>query len=278
MPSKILAGMGSWTLLNKVENRIKQKIESVGKPLASWDLQINYGIKTGFNKAFIIDAEKRKELQKKCPKADEIIRPILLGKNIKRYNYQWEDKWIIFTRRGINIDEYPSIKDYLWAFYEDLKPRNNGELKGRKPGNYKWYEIQDNVAYYNDFDNAKIAWGNLALRGQFSLIDKGFYINAPSAFITTDNLYLLAVLNSRIADFYIKHLGVTRNGGYFEYKPMFIEQLPIPKVSETKQSEFNTIVRKLLLTSPNEREQIENKIEEMVSDVYGLSHQELQAL
>ncbi|MDB4926397.1 Eco57I restriction-modification methylase domain-containing protein, partial [Mucilaginibacter sp.] len=120
-----------WVILSEIEARIKSKIESTGTPLKNWDIQINYGIKTGFNEAFIIDQAKRDELLKNCPEAGEIIRPILLGKNIKRYQFNWYDKWIIFTRKGIDIDQYPAIKNYLHTFYDSLRPRNNNEPTGR---------------------------------------------------------------------------------------------------------------------------------------------------
>src|SRR5690606_208194 len=99
-----------WVILNEVEARIKEKIERIGVPLKEWDVQINYGIKTGFNEAFIIDADTREELLKKCPKADEIIRPILRGRDIKRYSAKFENKYIIFTRRGIDIKAYPHVE------------------------------------------------------------------------------------------------------------------------------------------------------------------------
>ena len=264
-------------ILSEIEARIKSKIESIGTPLKNWDIQINYGIKTGFNEAFIIDQAKRDELLKNCPEADEIIRPILSGKDIKRYQINWDNKWIIFTRKGIDIDQYPSIKEYLNSYYEKLRPRNNNEPTGRKPGPYKWFEIQDNVAYYKDFEKPKIAWGNLALNGQFSLVDAGYYINAPSSFIATDETYLVGILNSRLADFYIKQLGVTRNGGYFEYKPMFVEQLPIPAIPKDIQMQLVLLIEKLS-ASPSLKKQIEEEIDDVVFSLYNITLEEKQLI
>ncbi len=262
----------SWTVNTPAEAEIKGKVEQAGKPLKEWGIQINYGIKTGFNEAFIIDSKLRDDLVNKSPKNDEIIRPILLGKDIKRYSYNWDGKWVIFTRRGIEIDSYPFVKEYLYKFYERLKPRNNNETEGRKPGPYKWYEIQDNVAYYQSFTKPKIAWGNLALNAQFSLIKDEYYINAPSAFISSDSLSLLAILNSKLSDFYIKQLGVTRNGGYFEYKPMFIEQLPIPELTPKEDKALSNLAQSLINT-PSDKI-IENSINQVVYDLYDLSEEE----
>ena len=245
--------------------------------MKEWNVQINYGVKTGFNEAFIISSEKRSELIKKCPESDGIIRPILSGKNIKRYQFNWDEKWIIFTRKGIDIDKYPAIKDYLQPYYESLRPRNNNEISGRKPGPYKWFEIQDNVAYYKDFEKQKIAWGNLALNGQFAIVDAGYYINAPSAFIATDDVYLIAILNSKLADFYIQQLGVKRNGGYFEYKPMFVEQLPIPTIPMDIQKKLKSKVDELL-KEPTLKAQLENEIDEIVFSLYDITFEEKRAI
>ncbi|KRT17880.1 hypothetical protein ASU31_00880 [Pedobacter ginsenosidimutans] len=258
-----------------MEQQIKTKIEAIGTPLKEWDINIYRGILTGFNAAFIVDDKKKNELVAADPKSAEIIRPILSGKNIKRYQFSWENKWIIFTRRGINIDQYPAIKAHLQTDYDNLRPRNNNEPTGRKPGSYKWFEIQDNVAYFEDFDKQKIAWGNLALKGQFALVDEGYYINAPSSFIATDQIYLIAILNSQLADFYIKQLGVTRNGGYFEYKPMFVEQLPIPKISQNVADRLLVLIEKLK-EKPLLKIQTEIEINNIVNSLYDITEDERQ--
>lgn len=114
----------SWVILSPIEQSIKKKIEAVGTPLKDWDIQINYGIKTGCNEAFIISTEKRKEILDNCQTEDErkrtaeLIRPILRGRDIKRYGYEWAELWLIatFPSRHYNIDEYPAIKQYLLSF------------------------------------------------------------------------------------------------------------------------------------------------------------------
>nr|WP_181127800.1 TaqI-like C-terminal specificity domain-containing protein [Parapedobacter indicus] len=269
-----------WVILSPIEARIKEKIEAVGVPLKNWDIKIYRGILTGYNEAFIIDEDTKNKLIDASPKNAEIIRPILLGKNIKRYKFEWDNKWIIFTRKGIDISLYPAVEKYLFQYYEDLKPRNNGEIRGRKPGPYKWYEIQDNVAYFEEFEKLKIAWGNLALKSQFALIDEGYYINAPSPFIATNNLYLLAILNSQVADYYIKQLGVSRSGGYVEYKPMFVEQLPIPKISIDQQQAISSLVKRLIsnTTDIEEIHALESEIEARICNFYGLSQNEIQVI
>jgi adenine-specific DNA-methyltransferase len=123
----------------------------------------------------------------------------------------------------------------------------------------------------------KIGWGNLALKSQFSFIPADYIINAPSPFFVTENYYLLAVLNSTIADYYIKQLGVSRSGGYFEYKPMFVEQLPIPFIEEAEQKKFCDIVEKIIYEKANNREtsDLEYSLDQMIFDLYSLVEEEI---
>jgi len=255
--------------------QIKEKIERIGKPLRNWDIQINYGIKTGFNEAFIITGNQRKILIEQDPKSEEIIRPILRGRDIKRYGYDFADLWLINMHNGIKekgikplkIDDYPAIKKHLDLFYSELANRSD---QGDTPYNLR------NCAYTEEFFRQKIVWGNLNLEASYSMAPEGIFINAPCPMIVPANKYLLAILNSKLADYYIRNLGVTRNGGYFEYKPMFIEKLPVPIISIEKQGPFDEIVDKLLkkMGTTNYVYELENKIDDMVFKLYGLTSEE----
>ncbi|WP_318259599.1 TaqI-like C-terminal specificity domain-containing protein [Ruminococcus sp. YE282] len=159
-----------------------------------------------------------------------------------------------FPSRHYDIEEYPAVKNHLLSYgIERLEQTGNKyftdglEIKARKKTNNKWYETQDSISYWNDFSKQKIVWGNLCQAAQYTLVDKDYFINAPSPMIVPGNKYILAVLNSHLGDWYIRQLGVTRNGGYFEYKPMFVEQLPIPKIPEKEQAVFIDIVDKILM-------------------------------
>ena len=234
----------SWVILSPIEQSIKRKIEAVGTPLKDWDIQINYGIKTGCNEAFIIDEAKRAEILENCHDAaerkrtEQIIRPILRGRDIKRYAYEWAHLYIIatFPAFHLDIEDYPAVKKHLLSFGKERLEQtgkehivNGARVKARKKSNNKWFETQDTIGYWDDFNKPKIVWGNLSLNAAFAKAPAGMFINAPCVMITPFSDDLLAVLNSRLGDWYIRQLGVTRNGGYFEYKPMFVEQLPVPK-------------------------------------------------
>ena len=233
----------SWVILSPIEQSIKRKIEAVGTPLKDWDINIYRGVLTGYNEAFIISTEKRDEILANCQTEEErirtaeLIRPILRGRDIKRYGYDWADLYLIatFPSRHYDIEQYPAVKQHLLSFGKERLEQTgktysaNGEkVKARKKTNNKWFETQDSISYWEDFSKPKIVWGNLNLMASYALVKDDSFINAPSPMIVPASKYLLAMLNSKLVDYYIRRLGVTRNGGYFEYKPMFVEQLPVP--------------------------------------------------
>ncbi|GJG44537.1 hypothetical protein PRLR5067_01330 [Prevotella lacticifex] len=262
----------SWVILSPIEQSIKQKIEAVGVPLKDWDIQINYGIKTGCNEAFIINTEKRNEILDNCKdeaerkRTEELIRPILRGRDIKRYGYNWAGLWLINTHNGIkgkvppvDINNYPAIKAHLDKYWSKISKRAD---KGDTPYNLR------NCAYMEDFDKPKITWGNLNLKGSYSFAPEGMFINAPCPFIATNNTAILHILNSKIADYYIRSLGVTRNGGYFEYKPMFVDKIPIPRTNLEKLKTYPF--------QPNQQE--EKELTALIYKLYNLSKQEIDYL
>jgi len=275
----------SWVILSGIEQSIKQKIEANGIPLKDWDIHIYRGILTGFNEAFIIDGAKKDELIAADPKSAEIIRPILRGRDIKRYGYCFADLWLIstFPSKQYSIDDYPAVKNYLLSFgIERLEQTGkthtvNGEkIKSRKKTNNKWFETQDSISYWDDFSKQKIVWGNLCLSAQYAFVEANYFINAPSPMVVPGSKYLLAVLNSKLADWYIRQLGVTRNGGYFEYKPMFVEKLPIPQLSIEREAQYSTLVDEIYRLKASNKSSLEPEasLDDLVFELYTLSDEE----
>ena len=165
----------------------------------------------------------------------------------------------------VNINHYPAIKKHLDKHYEQLRIRTD---KGETPYNLR------NCAYMEDFFRPKIAWGNLNLKAAYTIVPEGVFLNAPCPIIVPADKYLLAVLNSKLADYFIRSLGVTRNGGYFEYKPMFIEQLPVPFISEETQVKFDELIaQKILLKDSKE---LDEEIEKLIYTIYELSIDEIK--
>ena len=279
----------SWVILSPIEQSIKKKIEAVGTPLKDWDINIYRGVLTGCNEAFIIDSDKREEILANCQTEDErqrtaeLIRPILRGRDIKRYGYDWANLWLIYipwhfpyqfddSIQGASEkaekafkEQYPAVYSHMLQYKEPLSKRNKAETGIR----YEWYAMQRwGAKYWEDFFKPKITWGNLNLEGTYSYAPEGMFINAPSPFIATTNIAILHILNSTIADYYIRSLGVTRNGGYFEYKPMFVEKLPIPQTGLDKLMSYPK--------QPSPKQ--EQEMATIIYQLYGLSQQEIDHL
>ena len=264
---------------------------AAGTPLKEWDVHINYGIKTGLNDAFIIDSATRDALIAADPKSAEIIRPILRGRDIKRYEYSSPELWLLYVPWHFPIeddnsivgaseraeqlfqDQYPAVYAHLVSYKEKLFERNKAETGIR----YEWYALQRwGANYRDDFSKQKIVWGNLSLSAQYAWVSTDYIINNPANFIVNGDLYLLGVLNSKVADFYIRSLGVTRNGGYFEYKPMFVEKLPVPQLQENEKKVFSELVSEILKLKGSgiDSSKLESQLDELVFDLYRLSESE----
>ena len=204
----------SWVILSPIEQSIKRKIEAVGTPLKDWDIQINYGIKTGYNEAFIISTEKRNEILDNCltederKRTEELIRPILRGRDIKRYGYEWAGLYLIatFPSRHYDIEEYPAVKQHLLSFgMERLEQTgkkytiNGQQVTARKKTNNKWFETQDSISYWEDFNKPKIVYREIGIELDACLVPEKWVINNKLYMITGENLiHLIAYLNSKI--------------------------------------------------------------------------------
>lgn len=281
LPQSTLSEDG-WQLSAPEIRALMDKLKASGKPLGEYvDGKIYYGIKTGLNEAFVIDEAKRAELIAADPKSAEVIKPYLRGRDVKRWKIDYQKLYIIFTRRGIDIDEYPAIKAHLEQYRERLTPGITG---GRKPGSYEWYEIQDNIAYYAEFEKPKITWGNLATQPQFAIADIGVYINAPANIITFEkgaSNYLLGVLNSRITQYFIASIGATRAGGFVEYKPMYISQIPIPDAPDDLRGKIAALAQQCLdaaKNNPGALPALEAELNQLVYQAYGLDEDDIRVI
>ena len=229
----------NWTFKSKESNSLFNKIIR-NKSIRDQFGKCFYGIKTGLNEAFIISQEERRLILNDSPLDEEIIKPFYEGKDLLKWSALDIEKYILFTKRGINIDKYPGVKNWLYKYKGRLEPKNNiGQLEGRKPGPYKWYEIQDSVDYFKLFEANKITWANLQSANKFCFDDKGYYINAPCVIFPTNNKAILAILNSKIVWYYLTSICVVRNGGYIEVKPQYFEQIPIPEINEENQAQLS---------------------------------------
>ena len=212
----------SYIILSPIELSIRRKIEAVGKPLKDWDIKIYRGVLTGCNEAFIITTEKRNELLAQCQTEEErqrtaeLIRPILRGRDIKRYSYDWAGLWVIatFPSRHYDIEDYPTVRDYLLSFGKERLEQTGKThtidgvtFKSRKKTANKWFEVQDSIAYWKDFDRPKVMWKIIGCNINFAFDRDGMLCNNAVNIMTGDERQLLqfvALMNSRLFDWYLK--------------------------------------------------------------------------
>ena len=167
-----------------------------------------------------------------------------MGRDVHEYQIDYEGKYLIFTKRGININDYVAVNKFLKPLKERLMPKPHdwkGEnWSGRKAGSYQWYEIQDSVDYFTEFEKPKIIAPAIVNKATFAYDTQGFYSNDKTTIIPTNDLYLLGLLNSTITDYVIRQIASTKQGGYFEQKPMYISQLPIRRINFENPAEKST--------------------------------------
>ena len=239
----------SWCILSSTEEKIKTKMTSIGVPLKQWDIQINYGIKTGCNEAFIINKLERQNILNNCHsteelnKTDALIRPILRGRDLKPYGYQFAEMYLIatFPSRHYDIEDYPAIKDYLLSFgrkrlEQTGKTYVEGSVhfKARKKTNNKWYETQDSISYWDLFYQSKICWKAVGRNLAFAVVDAGIFLTAPASFIVAGkyNSYLMLFFSSAVGRYYIYKNSDTTGAGDIMLNIQSLIKFPIPKPND----------------------------------------------
>ena len=265
-------------ILSPIEQGIKAKVEAVGTPLKDWDIRINYGIKTGFNDAFIITGEKRKEIIEKDPKSAEIIRPILRGRDIKRYSYEFADLYLIttFPSLKIDIDQYFAVKQHLMSFgYERLE--QTGNKGARKKTNNQWFETQDSIRYWEDFFRPKIIYPNMTKFLPFIYDDQSFLTNQKCFIITGNNIeFLTAFLNSSLFKYCFRDSFPELQGGTRELSKIFFDKIPVIEVSENMNFRIKNLIYKIQKLKMNNEStnEIEIEIDDVMFELYNLTEEE----
>ena len=276
----------SYIILSPIELSIRRKIEAVGKPLKDWDVKIYRGVLTGCNEAFIITTEKRDELLAQCQTEEErqrtaeLIRPILRGRDIKRYSYDWAGLWVIatFPSRHYDIEDYPTVRDYLLSFGKERLEQTGKTytidgvtFKSRKKTANKWFEMQDSIAYWKDFDRPILVWLELSDSPKFALsnglvpLNTVFFLSGKSV----ENL--LALLNSKLVTWYFREcLGTSSGVGTNRWLKYTIENLPLVEESTGALSSLIVQNEEMGTISPAQDTQIES----LISSLYGLSSEE----
>lgn len=290
-------GHDAWVVLSPIEQSIKRKIESVGKPLRDWDINIFRGVLTGYNDAFIITTQRRDEILSNCKSEEErqrteaIIRPILRGRDIKRYSYDWAELWLIWipwhfplhldsSIQGSSAEaeqafmgQYPSVYQHLLLYKPQLSARNKAETGIR----YEWYVLQRwGANYSDDFSQPKIVWIELTDESKFALSTDGLIpLNTVFFMVGKHIKYLLAVINSSLIHWYFQHtLGSTSGVGTNRWLKYTVECIPVLLIQD--DAEWESLVDDIQKYKRDSKDSavLENIIDNKVFDLYGLSEDE----
>ena len=269
----------SWVVLNGIEGRIKAKIEAAGTPLKEWDVQINYGIKTGYNEAFIIDESTKDKLLKESPKSVEIIRPILRGRDIKQFNPEFANLWLLNTHNGLSyrgikpVDvqvEHPEIYKHLTAYQSVLETRGD---KGKH-----WSNLR-NCAYLDEFDKEKIMWIELTDQPKFALDTSGYFVNNTVFFMTGQSLaYLTGFLNSALCEWQLSKIAATSGVGTSRWFKVYVEQIRVPKINLNSQEPIASMVKEIILATTSEarRNELKELIDHHIFKLFDLKSDEIE--
>jgi hypothetical protein len=233
----------SWTFEDSSVSLIKEKIVSQGIPLSKWDIKIYRGILTGLNEAFVINNEIKDQLILEDPNCEKIIKPLLRGRDIEKYKINYSNLWLIstFPSLNINIDKYPSIKKHLASFGKKIE--QSGEKGSRKKTSGQWFEIQDSIAYWSEFDKPKIIYPNMTKYMPFYYDDKGFYTNQKCFILTGKHIeYLTCFLNSNVFKFCFKDNFPLLLGGTRELSKVFFEKISIKPISDDLNNQFKSLL------------------------------------
>ena len=269
-----------WIILSGAERSVMDKMQAKGTPLADWDVRINRGIITGYNRAFLIDDSTKQALVKEDPKSADIIKPVLRGRDIQRYRAKWADLWLIDTHNGyggvpaVDIVDYPVVQAHLDSFYPQLEKRQD---KGRTPYNLR------NCAYYEEFAKEKLFWIDLTENGRFAY-DNGqmFSVNTVYMISGISIKYLCAMLNSKLLTWYMKNAALTSGIGTTRWFAVTVGAIPIPCTSTAKRRPLINLVDSILeakaANPDSDTSKQEEEIDWLVYDLYGLTDAEVAEL
>ncbi|HVS40588.1 MAG TPA: N-6 DNA methylase [Gemmataceae bacterium] len=250
LPREKLAA-DAWTLEPPGVMALMEKIRRVGVALQEFaGVAPLYGIKTGLNEAFVVDARTKDRLISEDPTSRNLLKKYLRGQDVDRWGAAWSEEWLIFARRGMTIEAYPAIKRHLEQYRTRLEPKpkgwSGGAWPGRKPGSYKWYELQDAVDYWQQFEQPKIVYPDLCWRPSFCLDTQQMYVNDTTFLLPCSDFWVLAVFNSPALWWWLWRNVAHGKDEVLRLKNIYTEQIPIPRPTSEQRQEAESAVRRLI--------------------------------
>ncbi|MCT7971123.1 BREX-1 system adenine-specific DNA-methyltransferase PglX [Laspinema olomoucense] len=270
------SNLSGWKLLPQTTISILNKIKNSGNNLENYiNRQFYHGIKTGYNDAFIVDAKTRDKLISENFTSKNILKPLIRGRNIKKWNVDYQNEWIIFTVKGTDLTKFPAIHNHLINYKNRLIP---GIAGGRLKGNYEWYEIFHTPVNWKDFESPKILYQEIMTYQSFTLDECNFYPNNKVFIIPSASKYLLGLLNSKIIWFFLHEITPKLQGGALMLQTSYIKQIPIPTAPEAERLAIEALVQKCLNAKGQGVEEWESEIDDRVSHLYGLTDEDMKII
>jgi hypothetical protein len=269
-----------WAIMNGGKQSIDEKIRAKGKSLNEWVLSISRGVLTGYNEAFIIDEEKRKSLLKEDPKCEEIIKPILKGREIEKYFTEWEGDYLINTHNGVkakkikrvDVDKYKSIKKHFNTYYENIEKRQD---QGDTPYNLR------NCAYLDEFSKEKIIWKRIGSQLRFSYSDSEIYCLDSTCIATGEKIkYLTGLLNSKLCNYQLFETAPRTGMGDLIISVQALEPLLVYYPTDKEQKRIEKIVDEILKRKKSNKDtkELEKEIDVLVYKFYELTYEEVKII
>jgi adenine-specific DNA-methyltransferase len=279
LPQKSLAPDG-WKIHSASLTRLISKLRAAGQPLGERaGGRFHYGIKTGLNEAFVVARQTRDRLIEEDRSSADLLKPYCRGRDVKRWQIDDHDLWLIFARRGVDIRKFPAIREHLEQFKEQLMPGARG---GRKAGSYEWYEVQDNVAYWREFETPKIITGRFMKSPTFAYDVGGFFNNNANSIIAAASKALVGILNSLTAWWFLTKDCTDLQNGFLQAHNENLARLPIPPFSGTAELKISSRVDEILQRKRTDADafvgDLEAEIDGLVAHLYGLSQPEFKAI
>ena len=271
-----------WSILSNAEQGIMDKMLTKGTPLKEWDVTINRGVVTGYNKAFLIDTATKDTLVAAEPKSAEIIKPVLRGRDIQRYQAEWVGLWLIYSHSNTVENDYPAIREHLLSHKERLSKRRGGANQRTSEVPYEWWQLQAdyyNSGAYGGFGKDKLFWIDLAEQGRFSF-DTGEFFGVNTVYMMSGRSmkYLCAILNATLTTWFMRNTALTSGMGVTRWFRPYVEAIPIPQIAAAEQRPFIALVDEIIAVKANspqaDTSELEEEINWLVYDLYGLTDEE----
>ncbi len=246
-------GEAAWELESDEVLKLRGKLSTGRATLQQFvDGRILYGVKTGLNEVFVINQQQRNTLVTTDPCSAKILKPFIQGTHLRPWYVEESTEFLIFARRGVNIEDYPAVHEYLKQFRTQLEPKPSEwneatKWPGRKAGNYEWYELQDTVDYWKGFEEPKIVWPDISKLPRFSMDTENRYLGNTGYVIPGGDYYLLGILSSWATWFFISKTAqpLRLRGDRWQYRliAQFMEQVPIPIAPEPEREAIANLAR-----------------------------------